>query len=106
MDNFYSHKTKWPGFTETVYISRDEKVSFSLYWYDGDVNRIVLHNLFVSPSARKRGRASMVLQDIIASIGNKRLALYVTERKLIRWYQERGFKLIRDTGDIIEMSSK
>lgn len=106
MNNFYSHKTRGPGFTETLYISHDQKVSFSLYWYDGDVNRIVLHNLYVSPTARRKGRASSALRDIVSSIGSKRLALYITDRKLIPWYANRGFKLIRDTDDIIEMSNK
>jgi len=106
MDNYYSHKTTWPGFTETLYISHDQKVSFSLYWYDGDVNRIVLHNLYVSPRPLPRARASLALRDIVSSIGGKRLVLYITDRKLIPWYAKRGFKLIRDTDDIIEMASK
>lgn len=105
MDNFYSIKTRWPGFIETIYISHDQKVSFSVILYDKDTRRIVLHNLFVSPRARRQGRATIAIAELKKVSGSKVLTVFITDRKLIPWYAKRGFKLIKNA-DLIEMEDR
>jgi len=106
MDNYYSHKADWGDYTEIRYISHDQKVSFGLYWYHTDVNNVVLHELYVSPAARRKGRASRALLEVIKYLRGKTLSLWVNDKKLIPWYEKRGFVLDGRSKEVIWLTYK